>query len=62
MEGGMNIPIMRYDADAATDAYAAYIAVLAQLKLDPSLENNAEYMKLVDAAFANFFCAFEVRG
>lgn len=54
------IPTIKYDEDEARDAYLAYIGILAHEKLDPSLRDNRAWVMLRDAAYANFYCAFEV--
>lgn len=54
------VPIIHYDQTEAADAYRAYLGILAHQKLDPSLRNNPAWAKLRDAAYAQFYCAFEV--
>lgn len=56
----VQVPIIAYSESEAADAYRAYIAILAHQKLDPSLRNNPAWAKLKQAAFAQFYCAFEV--
>jgi hypothetical protein len=50
--------LIRFDEEKARDAYAAYIAVLTQQRLDPSLVDSPAWTMLRQAAFANFYCAF----
>lgn len=54
------IPTIAVHDDEATDSYAAYLGILAHERLDPSLKDNPAWAKLRDAAYAQFYCAFEV--
>lgn len=54
------VPVIKYVEEEARDAYLAYIGILAHEKLDPSLRDNPAWAKLRNAAYANFYCAYEV--
>lgn len=54
------IPTFGYDQAEAADTFAAYIAILAHERLDPSLLTNPAWVKLRQAAYAQWFCAYTV--
>lgn len=53
------IPLTRYDATVANNAYAAYIAVLKRQMADPSLTQNLEWVLLREYAYRRFERAYE---
>ncbi len=53
------VPIIRYDERAASDAYAAYIAILAQQMADPALSANPAWIGLRKLAYRQFERAYE---
>lgn len=57
----MNIPVIRYDADAASDAYEVHSALLRMERLFPPLKHNSQWSALRREAFERFALAFEVK-
>lgn len=53
-----HVPIILYNEDKARDAYLAYLGILTQQRLDPSLKDSPAWTMLREAAFANFYCTF----
>lgn len=53
------IPVIRYDEQIASNAYAAYIAVLTQQIVDPTLTRNPEWEALREYAYRRFERAYE---
>ncbi len=53
------IPLIRYDERTATNAYAAYLGILAHQVADPSLTTNPEWQALRRFAYRQFERAYE---
>lgn len=56
---GMEIPIIQFDAQQASSAYLAHIALIECELRDPSLRNNAAWTILRQDAFQRFANAYE---
>jgi len=54
----MNVPVILYDEQRATDAYTAYAALCQRERVEPSLTENAQWTLLKRIAFANFSAEF----
>jgi hypothetical protein len=54
------VPIVRFDEQAAHDAFEAHAAMLIAEKANPVLRRNDYWQALKDTARARFLAAFEV--
>ena len=53
------IPIIRFDEQTASNAYAAYLGILAHQIADPTLSTNPEWAALRRFAYRQFERAYE---
>lgn len=58
----MSVPVILYDAQKASNAYAAYVAILHKEIESPDLRWNPAWIILKQEAYANFYGAFKAEG
>lgn len=54
-----SVPVIRYNAKRAEDAFQAHAALLQWQALNPALADNPAWQVLVADAYENFTLAFE---
>lgn len=55
----VQFPIVRYDAEAADEAFAAYAALVKAEAVDPSILRNPSWWRIRRYAYDQFARAFE---